>query len=361
MNNRKEELDFFTNSVALFTKAADRLGLDEGYRQILTTPERQLIVAIPIRMDDGTYRVFEGYRVQHSSARGPCKGGIRYHDRVTLDEVKALASLMTWKCATVNIPFGGAKGGIKVTPGDLTLSELERLTRRYTANISVIIGPEKDIPAPDVNTGGREMAWIMDTYSMGRGETTLGVVTGKPLESGGSLGRERATSRGGQYVLREAAREKGLSLDHATAAIQGYGNVGGNAGWLLGNEDGCKILAVSEADGAIYNAKGLDVEKMAAFRAEHGSVAQFPDAEKIPLEKVLELDVDILIPAALENQITLANVDRISDRVQIILELANGPTTPAAHQVLLDRGVWILPDILSNAGGVTVSYFEWVQ
>ncbi|HEU5450812.1 MAG TPA: Glu/Leu/Phe/Val dehydrogenase, partial [Terriglobales bacterium] len=308
--------------------------------------------------DDGSVKVFEGYRVQHNSTRGPCKGGIRYHPEVTIDEVKALASWMTWKCATVNIPFGGAKGGITCDPRRMSKDELERLTRRYAYEISPFIGPDTDIPAPDVYTDGQVMAWIMDTYSMTRGHITPAVVTGKPVFLGGSQGRNEATARGCFFVIQAAAKVANIDLKKATVAIQGFGNAGSIAAELL-HEYGSRIIAVSDSRGGIVSRKGLDIQKLIQHKEETGSVAGFAGSQPIRSDDLLQLDCDILIPAALENQITSRNADDI--RARIVAEAANGPTTPAADKILHEKGIMVLPDILANAGGVTVSYFEWVQ
>ncbi len=354
-----EDLNPFHIAQHQFDTAAEHLKLQPWMREILNHPKRQLVVSIPTRMDDGTYRVYEGYRVQHSIARGPAKGGIRYHPDVTLDEVKALASWMTWKCATVNIPYGGAKGGIRCNPKGMSQGELERMTRRYTSEISMIIGPEQDIPAPDVYTNAQTMAWIMDTYSMGVGQTSLGVVTGKPLAVGGSLGRNEATARGCTYVIREACKEKKISLKGAKVVVQGYGNAGAIAARLL-HEMGCRIIAVSDSRGGSINAKdGIDPTRAEERKARKGTVVGMPDTSKISNEELLETPCDILVPAALENQITAVNAERI--QAKIVAEAANGPTTPAADKILHKNGIMVLPDILANAGGVTVSYFEWVQ
>jgi len=354
-----EDLNPYRIAMEQFHTAARYLKLKPWLKEILIHPKRQLIVSIPTKMDDGSFRVFEGFRVQHNIARGPAKGGIRYHPNVTLDEVKALAAWMTWKCATVDIPFGGAKGGVVCNPKEMSLAELERMTRRYTAEISLIIGPEQDIPAPDVYTNAQTMAWIMDTYSMTTGSTALSVVTGKPLEVGGSLGRNEATARGCVYVIQEAAKLRKVNLKHATAAVQGFGNAGMIAATLL-HELGVKIIALSDSRGGILNArKGIDPKKAQEFKDRRKSVVGLPGTERITNEQLLELDCDILVPAALENQITLANASNIKAR--IIAEAANGPTTPAADRVLHKKGIMVLPDILANAGGVTVSYFEWVQ
>jgi glutamate dehydrogenase (NAD(P)+) len=353
-----EDLNPFRIAMRQFDTAAEKCGLEAGLREVLRRPRRSLSLSLPVKMDDGTVRVFDGYRVQHSSARGPCKGGIRYHPEVSFDEVKALASWMTWKCAIVNIPFGGAKGGIVCDPHKLSKNELERLTRRYAYEISPIIGPDKDIPAPDVYTDSQVMAWIMDTYSMTHGSSAPGVVTGKPLFLGGSLGRNEATARGCLFVIRSACEVSGIKLNRATVAIQGFGNAGSIAAELLA-ASGATIIAVSDSRGGILNRGGLNVPSLLAHKKKTGSVTGFPNADPISSEAVLELQCDILIPAALENQITLENVDRIQARV--VAEAANGPTTPDADAVLHQRGVLLIPDILANAGGVTVSYFEWVQ
>jgi len=341
-----------------FFQAADLMGLEDGLREVLSTCKRELTVHFPVRMDDGSIHVFTGYRVQHNLARGPAKGGIRYAPDVTLDEVKALAMWMTWKCAVVGIPFGGAKGGVVCDPKRMSPRELENLTRRYTTEISVLIGPERDIPAPDVNTNPQVMAWIMDTYSMHHGYSIPGVVTGKPVEIGGSIGRNDATSRGCLYVTQEALADRGERLAGQRVAIQGFGNAGMYAAELFAKA-GAVIVAVSDSKGGIYNPKGLDVERVVHVKTTTGTVVEYRDAERIGPRDVLEVPCDILIPAAVENQITKDNADRIQAR--IIVEAANGPTTPEADAILWDKGVLILPDVLANAGGVTVSYFEWVQ
>jgi len=353
-----EDLNPFEVAQKQFDKAADYLQLDESMRNVLKNPKRQLIVSIPVKMDDGRIAVFEGYRVQHNIARGPAKGGIRYHPDVTLDEVKALASWMTWKCATVNIPYGGGKGGVKVNPKELSYNELERLTRRYATEIAPIIGPDRDIPAPDVYTDSQTMAWIMDTISMFRGHTELGVVTGKPVSLGGSRGRNEATARGLLVTTREACRLNGISLSEAKVAIQGFGNAGSIAAKLL-HADGAKIIAVSDSTGGIFNARGINPTAALKHKQETGSVVGFKGCDEISNKELLELKCDILVPAALENQITGENADRVKAR--IIAEAANGPTTPAADEILSGKGIFLIPDILCNAGGVTVSYFEWVQ
>jgi glutamate dehydrogenase (NAD(P)+) len=353
-----EDLNPFRIAMSQFDAAAVKLKLNEGLREVLRSPRRALTLSLPIKMDDGTIKVFQGFRVQHNNSRGPCKGGIRYHPNVSFDEVQALASWMTWKCATVNIPFGGAKGGIICDPKNLSKSELERLTRRYAYEISDFIGPDRDIPAPDVYTDAQVMAWIMDTYSMTLGHTVPGVVTGKPIFLGGSLGRKEATARGCVYVVRCACEVKKIDHKRATAAIQGFGNAGSIAAELL-HKIGMKVIAVSDSKGGIFNPKGLDIPKVVAHKYKTGSVVRFPGTKPISSEAVLELECDVLIPAALENQITLANAHRIKAR--IVAEAANGPTTPGADKILYNKGVFLIPDILANAGGVTVSYFEWVQ
>ncbi|HLJ82566.1 MAG TPA: Glu/Leu/Phe/Val dehydrogenase [Candidatus Eremiobacteraceae bacterium] len=334
------------------------LGLDAGIHAFLRSPKRVLTVSVPCEMDDRSYRVFEGYRVQHNMSRGPAKGGIRFHPDVTLDEVKALAMWMSWKCALVDIPFGGAKGGIICDPKNMSMRELEHMTRRYTSEISIIIGPERDIPAPDVYTTPQIMAWIMDTFSMMRGYSIPGVVTGKPIAIGGSLGRDKATARGCMFVIDEALRELGISADGARVAIQGFGNAGLHAAELM-NAAGYRIVAVSDSQGGIANAAGLDVKKLIAHKSETGSVVGFGGGDAMSNKDVLECECDVLIPAALEKVITGENAGRI--KAKVVAEAANGPTLPEADSVLFDRGIMVLPDILANAGGVTVSYFEWVQ
>lgn len=353
-----EELNLFEITKLQFDKAADILRLPHDLREVLKNPKRQLIVSIPVKMDDGSIRVFEGYRVQHNIARGPTKGGIRYHPNVTLDEVKALAAWMTWKCATVNIPYGGGKGGVVCDPKRMSKGELERLTRRYTSEIYPIIGPEIDIPAPDVYTDAQTMAWIMDTYSMTKGATVLGVVTGKPVGLGGSEGRNTATARGVQVIAREACRAKRIPIKGATVAVQGFGNAGSYSALFLA-EDGARIIAASDSRGGVYNPKGIDPVAAVKHKEKTGALAGLKGTTEITNEELLELKCDILVPAALENQITRANADRIKAR--IIVEAANGPTTPYADEILQRKGVFVVPDILANAGGVTVSYFEWVQ
>ena len=341
-----------------FDTAADALGLDNDTREMIKFPERVLTVTVPVRMDDGHIRRFEAFRVQHSTARGPAKGGIRFHPQVTLDEVKALATWMTWKCAVVNIPFGGGKGGITCDPKHMSQGELERMTRRYTSAILPLIGPDQDIPAPDVYTNSQTMAWIMDTYSMTKGFTIPGVVTGKPICLGGSLGRNEATGRGVFYTIECACEHLGMSLKGATVAVQGFGNAGSIAAQLL-HEAGAKIIAVSDSAGCIYNKDGLDVPELIHMKALVGHVSGFPGSEPIEPAALLALKCDILVPAALENAVTGENAATVG--ATIIAEAANGPLTPAADRLLEAKGAFVIPDILCNAGGVTVSYFEWVQ
>ncbi len=341
-----------------FDLAAERLNLDPGLRQVLREPRREFTCHFPVHMDDGSVQVFTGYRVQHNLGRGPAKGGLRYHQDVSLDEVKALAMWMTWKCAVVGIPYGGGKGGVIVDPKKLSQKELEGLTRRFATEIEVLIGPERDIPAPDVNTNAQVMAWIMDTYSMHQGYTVPGVVTGKPISLGGSEGRNEATARGCVFTIVEAARHMGMDLKTARVSVQGFGNAGSIAARLI-REEGATVVAVSDSTGGIHDPSGLDIAKVIAWKSEHGTVQGFPGVTDISNADVLEVDCDILIPAALENQITSRNAARIKARM--IAEAANGPTTPEADAELFSRGVFMIPDILCNAGGVTVSYFEWVQ
>ena len=341
---------------------AQRLNLDPGIHAILRQPERELTVTVPVVMDDGRIKVFTGYRVQHSSARGPCKGGIRYHPDVNLNEVKALAALMTWKCAVMGIPYGGAKGGVRFDPMQMSEDEVCRLTRRYTAMIMPIIGSKRDIPAPDVNTNAQTMAWMADTISMIQGRTTLETVTGKPIPLGGSLGRKEATGRGVAIITAELLERKHRKLSETTIAVQGYGNVGSAAATIL-DQMGCKIVAVSDISGGLYNARGLDIASINQHVAAHPRRLlegyEAPGVEKINNNELLESEVDVLIPAALEHQIRADNAPYI--RAKVIVEAANGPTTRAADEILNDRGIIVVPDILANAGGVVVSYFEWVQ
>ncbi|MCI4366746.1 MAG: Glu/Leu/Phe/Val dehydrogenase [Thermoplasmata archaeon] len=338
---------------------ADVLKLDNGMREILKSPKRALIVNFPVRMDTGEFKTFQGFRVQYNMARGPTKGGIRYHPQVTLDEVRALAAWMTWKCAVVNLPYGGAKGGIICDPKSMSKGELERMTRRYASEIAPIIGPEMDIPAPDVYTDSQTMAWIMDTYSMQKGFSVPGVVTGKPISLGGSEGRGEATGRGCAYVIREAAGHAGVKVKGGTVAVQGFGNAGSVAASILQHEQGAKIVAVSDSKGGIHNADGLNVAAVEEHKKKTGSVIGFPRARSISNTELLEVKADILIPAALENQITAKNADKI--QAKIVAEAANGPTLPDADAILYQKKITVLPDILANAGGVTVSYFEWAQ
>ncbi len=341
-----------------FDNAAAKLGLDDGMRKVLKSPAREMTVHIPVRLDDGRLEVFTGYRVQHSIARGPGKGGIRYAPDVSIDEVRALASWMTWKCAVVNIPYGGAKGGVICNPSLMSNGELERLTRRYTAGIMDMIGPDRDIPAPDMNTNAQVMAWIMDTYSMRMGSATTAVVTGKPMELGGSLGRQEATGRGCMMVTLEALTRFGMKPEDARVVIQGFGNVGGMAARLMAAR-GFRIIAIVEYDGAVYNANGLDIEALMAHRKETGSINEFGGGEAIDKREAMFLQCDVLVPAATENVITSENAGKLNCR--ILCEGANGPTTAVADGILAEKGIFVIPDILANAGGVTVSYFEWVQ
>ncbi len=352
------ERDPWQVALEQFDIAADKLHLDPNMRGILRECQRELTVHFPVRMQDGVVKVFTGYRVQHNTSRGPGKGGIRYHPSVTLNEVKALAMWMTWKCAVVGIPYGGAKGGVVCDPKQMTAQQLETLTRRYTTEISLLIGPDRDIPAPDVNTNAQTMAWIMDTFSMHAGHTVPAVVTGKPLSIGGSEGRNEATARGAVYTIIEAAKALGLDLDGSRVVVQGYGNAGMFSAKLMA-ELGATVIGVSDTSGGIHNSKGLDPEKVAAFKRETGRVQGLPGTERITNAELLELDCDVLIPAAIENQIGAHNAPRI--RAKIVAEAANGPTSPEADRILHDRDVMLIPDILCNAGGVTVSYFEWVQ
>jgi glutamate dehydrogenase/leucine dehydrogenase len=341
-----------------FDTAADALKLDHDTREMIRYPERILTVAVPVRMDDGHIHNFEGYRVQHSSVRGPAKGGIRYHPQVTLDEVKALATWMTWKCAVVNIPFGGAKGGVTCDPKRMSQGELERMTRRYTSAILPLIGPEQDIPAPDVYTNPQTMAWIMDTYSMTKGYPIPGVVTGKPISLGGSLGRNEATGRGSFYTIQCACEHLGMPLKGARVVVQGFGNAGSIAAQLL-HEAGAKVIAVSDSRACVFNRDGLNIPELIHMKNLIGHVEGFPEADAITPEELLALQCDILVPAAMENMIHSDNASTV--RAKIIAEAANGPTTPGADRILESKGVFLIPDILCNAGGVTVSYFEWVQ
>ena len=341
-----------------FDGAARLLGLDPGIWKILTHPKRQITVSCPVQMDNGEIEVFTGYRVQYNITLGPAKGGIRFHPDVTLDEVTALAAWMTWKCAVAHVPFGGGKGGVICDPTRMSRRELEALTRRYVAEIVDAIGPDKDVPAPDVNTNDQVMAWVMDTYSMHVGHTATAVVTGKPVEMGGSLGRREATGRGVMITTREAARHLRLNIKEATVAVQGFGNVGSVSADLL-SRLGAKIVAVTDWKGGVYDAGGLDIRRLLEYSTQHKSVDGYPGGEPIENTDLFKLDVDVLVPAAMENQITMDNAPDI--QAKVIVEGANGPTTPDAHKHLHERGVFVIPDILANAGGVTTSYFEWVQ
>jgi glutamate dehydrogenase (NAD(P)+) len=341
-----------------FDRAADYLPLKRGIREFLAYPKRELTVHFPVKMDDGSVQIFTGYRVHHSTVLGPTKGGIRYHPDVTLNEIRALAMLMTWKCAVVGLPYGGAKGGVVVNPKALSAAELERLTRRYATEISILMSPEGDIPAPDLGTTPQVMAWIMDTYSMHRGYSTPSVVTGKPTSIGGSLGRVEATGRGVAIVTREAARWLGMELAGATVVIQGFGNVGSVAAQLL-TRLGCRVVAVSDTRGGVYHPGGLDPDRLIEHKARTGTVVGYPGADVVTNQELLELPCDVLVPSALEGQITEDNAPRI--RARVVVEGANGPTTPEADAILRERRVTVLPDIVANAGGVIVSYFEWVQ
>jgi glutamate dehydrogenase (NAD(P)+) len=354
----REDLNPHRIAQIQFDMAAEYLKLDQGLRQILRTPKRVLEVSIPTKMDNGQVKVFTGYRVQHNVVRGPSKGGIRYHPNVTVDEVKALAMWMTWKTATVNIPFGGGKGGVICDPKRMSKAELERMTRRYASEILPLIGPEQDIPAPDIYTDAQTMAWIMDTYSMTKGYSALGVVTGKPLSIGGSEGRKDATARGVLVTVEEACKVKKMSLRGASVAIQGFGNVGSLVARLFA-EKKARVVAISDSRGGVYNSRGIDPLKAMRYKERAATVVGMPGTSRISNDDLLTLKCDILVPAALENVITLNNVDQI--KAKIVAEAANGPTTPHADEALARRGIMLLPDILANAGGVTVSYFEWVQ
>lgn len=355
MDGSKNPLDIALGQLDL---VAEHIHLDSAIHARYRRPFRCFIVSIPIRLDDGSVEVFEGYRVHHNTSRGPAKGGIRFHPEVNLDEVTALAMWMTWKCAVVDIPFGGAKGGVTCDPKTMSRSEIQRLTRRYTSELINVFGPRTDIPAPDVYTNPQVMAWIMDTYSVSVGYAEPSVVTGKPLAVGGSLGRNEATSRGCVYTIYSLLDKLNRQVQDQTVAVQGFGNVGSNAARII-HQDGARVIAVSDTKGGVYNSKGLDPEDLCRFKEESGSVYGYPDGDAISNEDLLELDCSILIPAAIGNQITEINADRI--RAEIVAEGANGPTTPEADRILHERGIHHIPDILANAGGVTVSYFEWVQ
>jgi glutamate dehydrogenase (NAD(P)+) len=353
-----ETSELYRTALQQLDQVAKRLSLDPGVHERLRFPRRALVVSIPTLMDDGRTEVFLGYRVHHNTALGPTKGGIRYHPAVNLSEVSALAMLMSWKCALMSLPYGGAKGGVACEPGRMSRRELERMTRRYTTEVMLVIGPDLDIPAPDMGTDEQTMAWIMDTYAMTQGRTVPGVVTGKPLLVGGSAGRRDATGRGLVYVLGQAVREAGVDLRGARVAVQGFGNVGAVTARLLWRE-GASVVAVTDVRGGVYNSQGLDIRELARHAAEAGSVDGFPGTDRLSNAELLELSCDVLVPAALGGQITEDNADRV--RARIVAEGANGPTSPEADQILADRGVLVVPDILANAGGVVVSYFEWVQ
>ena len=354
----QEEFNPLISAQARFDEAAARLGIDEGMQKVLRSPAREVIIHIPVQLDDGRIELFTGFRVQHSIARGPAKGGIRYAPDVTLDDVRALAAWMTWKCAVTNVPFGGAKGGIICDPSVLSPTELEKITRRYTAELFDFIGPEIDVPAPDVNTNEQTMAWVMDTYSMHSRHTQTAVVTGKPIDLGGSRGRTEATGRGCMIVTEQALRLLGLERSATRVVIQGFGNVGGMAAKVM-SRAGFKIVSIIEYDGAVYNSKGLDILALMKYRKETGSILDFPEAENIDRDEAMFLETEVLMPAAREDVITSQNADKL--RCKILCEGANGPTTHLADPILREKGIFVIPDILANAGGVTVSYFEWVQ
>jgi glutamate dehydrogenase (NAD(P)+) len=354
----EQESNPWEQQAARFNLAAEKLKLDDGLWRVLRQPNREIIVHIPVNMDNGQLEVFTGYRVQHSIARGPAKGGVRYAPDVTLDEVRALASWMTWKCAVVNIPFGGAKGGIVCDPKHMSKGELERMTRRYTSELIEFIGPEKDVPAPDVNTNEQTMAWMMDTYSMHMRQTVTAVVTGKPLNMGGSRGRREATGRGVMIICDESIKKLKMPCESTRVIIQGFGNVGSNAALLM-HQAGYKVVGIGEWDGGLYNSKGIDIQALWDYRQKEGSIHGFKGAERAATEDLLVTDCEILVPAATESVITSANADQV--KAKILVEGANGPTTAAADDILADKHVFVMPDILANAGGVTASYFEWVQ
>ena len=353
-----ESLNPWEAALEYFDEAAGLMGLDPGIHEILRQPKRSLIVSVPVRLDSGEVSVYTGYRVHHDVTRGPAKGGIRYHPDTTLDDVKALAMAMTWKCAVVNVPYGGAKGGIRADPRGMSRHEVERMTRRYASEILPFIGPDRDIPAPDLNTDAQIMAWIMDTYSVNVGHSVPGVVTGKPVSIGGSEGRPEATGRGVMYQILSAFKTLGMGVDDVPVAVQGFGKVGSNVARLL-HDQGCRIIAVSDRAGGIFNQRGLDPEAVARHVRACGSVAGFPGADPVTNAELLALDVDVLVPAAVEGVINESNVDAV--RARLIAEGANGPVTPAADRALNQRNILIIPDVMANAGGVVVSYFEWVQ
>jgi glutamate dehydrogenase (NAD(P)+) len=348
----------FEAMMSRFDRAAGLLDLEPGLYKVLRSPEKQITISIPVMHDNGEVEVYTGHRVLYNTSRGPAKGGIRFDMNVTLDEVKALAAWMTWKCAVVNLPFGGAKGGVVCDPLKMSVGELERLTRRYTAGIFSTLGPDSDVPAPDVNTNERVMAWVMDTYSMRVGHTVTAVVTGKPVEMGGSLGRREATGRGCQIVTREALQHLGMSVKGTSVAVQGFGNVGSVAAQLLRRE-GCRVIAISDRSGGVHDANGIDVDNAIAWVRQHKTLEGYPHGDRITNEELLTIETDVLLPAALENVITTKNAEKI--KAKVICEGANGPTTAAADAILDEKGIFVIPDILANAGGVTVSYFEWVQ
>ncbi len=354
----EKELSVYESMAVRFDVAARKLGLDEGLLKYLRTPNREIIVHIPVAMDNGTLGVFDGYRVQHSIARGPCKGGLRYSPHVTLDEIRGLAAEMTWKCAVVNIPFGGAKGGVVCDPSKLSLGELERITRRYTAEILDYIGPERDVPAPDMNTNEQTMAWIMDTYSMHVRHTVTASVTGKPLDLGGSAGRREATGRGCMITADQALARFGWKRESTRVIVQGFGNVGSQAARLM-HEAGYKIIGVADITGGVFNTSGIDIPSLLVYVGEHRTLKGFAGGESIGTHEILEQDCEVLVPAATESVITSKNAHKV--KAKLLVEGANSPTTPPADAILFERGVFVIPDILANAGGVTVSYFEWVQ
>ena len=358
VHSLEQESNPWEQQAARFNLAAEKLKLDEGLWRVLQQPNREIIVHIPVNMDNGQLEVFTGYRVQHSIARGPGKGGVRYAPDVTLDEVRALASWMTWKCAVVNIPFGGAKGGVICDPKNMSRGELERMTRRYTSELIEFIGPEKDVPAPDVNTNEQTMAWMMDTYSMHMRQTVTAVVTGKPLNMGGSRGRREATGRGVMIICDESIKHLAMRRQDTRVIIQGFGNVGSNAALLMHNA-GYKVIGIGEWDGGLYNGNGIDIHALWEYRQKEGTIHGYKGAEKAATADLLITDCEILVPAATESVITSANAGKV--KAKILVEGANGPTTAAADDILADKGVFVMPDILANAGGVTASYFEWVQ
>jgi len=358
VGEQDKEFSVFESMAARYDVAASKLGIDEGLSNYLRTPNREIIVHIPVSMDDNTLRVFDGYRVQHSIARGPCKGGLRYSPDVTLDEIRGLAAEMTWKCAVVNIPFGGAKGGIICDPSKLSQGELERITRRYTAEILDYIGPERDVPAPDMNTNEQTMAWIMDTYSMHTRHTVTGSVTGKPFSLGGSLGRREATGRGCMITADQALKRFRWNRESTRVIVQGFGNVGSQAARLM-YEAGYKIIGVSDVSGGVFNTSGINIQHLVDYAGKHKTIAGFSGGESIGAQEILEQECDLLLPAATESVINSKNAHNV--KAKLLVEGANSPTTPPADDILFDRGVFVIPDILANAGGVTVSYFEWVQ